>query len=183
MPRILDDSPGEVLGGHGWLKDSSGECRKIQSLSDLVLFLQILAFAAIVPYLLRLKLPRLARVLEWGKHPCSSSAAQDRMKKIACYVERSIQRGRPLVRAGCLTRGLTRYYFFRREGLDVALCFGMGRRDHEFTGHCWLVRNGEPFLEIEDPRPIYVETYRISSAGGQAGALSGAGGHRRFSEA
>jgi len=183
MPRTLDDSAGEVLGGHVWAKDSSGECRKIRSLTDLALFLQIFAFAAIVPYLLRLKLPRLARALEWGKHDCSSSAAQGRATKITYYVERSIQRGRPLVRPGCLTRGLTRYYFFRREGMDVALCFGMGRRDHEFTGHCWLARHGEPFLEVEDPRPIYVETYRISSAGGQAAALSGAGEHRSHSEA
>jgi len=162
MPRILDDSPGEVLGERVWAKDSSGICGTIRSLSDLVLFLQIFAFAGTVPYLLRLKLPRLARVLQWGKRPCVDPAAQDRVTKITSYVELSIQRGRPFVRPGCLTRGLTRYFFFRRVGVDVALCVGMGRRDHEFMGHCWLAKNGKPFLEVEDPRPLYAEVYRIS---------------------
>ena len=68
------------------------------------------------------------------------------------------------MRPGCLTLGLTRYYFFRRAGLDVSLHFGMGRigKDKEFVGHCWLVRGGVPYLEKQDPRPLYVEMYRIS---------------------
>jgi hypothetical protein len=69
------------------------------------------------------------------------------------------------VRRGCLTRGLTRYYFLRRAGMDIALCFGMGRRNGEFMGHCWLVKDNEPFLEAEDPRPLYTVMYRISRAG------------------
>jgi len=48
--------------------------------------------------------------------------------------------------------------------MDVSLHFGMGRigKDKEFVGHCWLVRNGEPYMEKEDPRPLYIEMYRIS---------------------
>jgi len=32
----------------------------------------------------------------------------------------------------------------------------------EFVGHCWLVRQGEPYLEKEDPRSLYTEMYHIS---------------------
>jgi hypothetical protein len=65
--------------------------------------------------------------------------------------------------------------------MDVALCFGMGRLDKEFIGHCWLVRDGEPFLEAEDPRPRYTEMYRVSREGGRASTPAGASGLRRSS--
>jgi hypothetical protein len=133
---------------------------KLRAVSNAVLFLRVFAFAAVVPYLLRLKLDRVARAIEPAKNP--SVLREASVGKIVAYVETAIRHGKPFVRPGCLTRGLTRYYFLRRAGMDVALCFGMGRLGKEFMGHCWLVNNGEPFLEVEDPRPLYVEMYRIS---------------------
>jgi Transglutaminase-like superfamily len=130
-----------------------------RSISDVFLFLQILFFAAAVPFLLRLKLARVETLLQ-PRIP--RSTGQDRMEQITEYVEIAIRKGRPLVRQGCLTRGLTRYYFFRREGLNVSLCFGMGQVEEEFVGHCWLLKDGVPFLETRDPRPLYAEMYRMS---------------------
>ena len=144
----------------------------MRRLSNTFLFLRIFTFAAAVPYLLRLKLSRVGSILEPGKSPVP--VQEDSVRKITAYVETAIRRGQPFVRRGCLTRGLTRYYFLRRAGMDVALCFGMGRLDKEFMGHCWLVKDGEPFLEPEDPRPRYAEMYRISSAGSPAGNPDGA---------
>jgi hypothetical protein len=135
-----------------------------RSISDVFLFLQILFFAAVVPILLRLKLWRVEALLE---PRIQATTDRDRVEQIAEYVEIAIREGRPLVHQGCLTRGVTRYYFFRRDGLNVSLCFGVGRVDGEFVGHCWLVKNGVPFLEARDPRPLYTEMYRISSAGGR----------------
>jgi Transglutaminase-like superfamily len=154
---------------------------KMRFISKVVLFLRIFAFAAAVPYLLRLKLSRVASAIEHGRAP-SAVHDEDSVRRITAYVEIAIRRGRPLVRPGCLTRGLTRYYFLRRSGVDVALCFGMGRLAKEFIGHCWLVKDGEPFLEAEDPRPRYVETYRISPASSRASVSAGANGLRRFSD-
>ena len=152
---------------------------KMRSIANGFLFLRIFAFAAAVPYLLRLKLSRVAGVLEPGKDP--SAVDENRVRKITAYVETAIRRGKPLVRPGCLTRGLTRYYFLRRSGMDVALCFGMGRMDNEFIGHCWLVKDGEPYLEPQDqdPRTRYAEMYRISRTSSPA---SGPAGARRTSE-
>jgi len=132
-----------------------------RSIPDAFLFFQVLFFAAAVPFLLRLKLSRVEALLE-PRVP--SPADRDRVEQIAEYVEMAIREGRPVVRPGCLTRGVTRYYFFRRDGMDVSLSFGMGRVKGEFVGHCWLVKDGMPFMETQDPRPLYAEMYRISGS-------------------
>jgi hypothetical protein len=132
-----------------------------RSISDVLLFLQVLFFAAAVPILLRLKLSRVEALLE-PKNP--SPEERNRVEQNKRYVEMAIREGRPLVRPGCLTRGVTRYYFFRRDGMDVSLCFGMGQVDGEFVGHCWLVKDGAPFMEPYDPRPRYAEMYRIQGS-------------------
>ncbi len=81
-------------------------------------------------------------------------------------VDKVIRWGRPLVRPGCLTRGITGYYVLRRAGLDVALCFGIGPvREAGLAGHCWLVLDGEPVLETTDPRLAFTELARISCCG------------------
>jgi hypothetical protein len=130
-----------------------------RSIPDVFLFFQVLFFAAAVPFLMRLKLSRLEVLL---KPRSPSPADRDRVEQIAEYVELAIREGRPLVRPGCLTRGVTRYYFFCRDGMEVSLCFGMGQVDGKFVGHCWLVKDGVPFMETRDPRPLYAEMYRIS---------------------
>lgn len=130
-------------------------------ISDVFLFFQVVCFAAAVPVLLRLKIGRLQTLLE---PRAARPAERDRVEQITEYVERAIRDFRPFVRPGCLTRGVTRYYFFRRDGMDVSLCFGMGEIDGEFAGHCWLVKDGVPFLETRDPRPLYSEMYRLTGS-------------------
>jgi hypothetical protein len=93
-----------------------------RSTPDVFLFFRVLLFAAAVPFLLRLKPSRVETLLE-PRTP--SSADGDRVEQITEYVEKAIRAGRPLVRPGCLTRGVTRYYFFRRNGLDVTLFAGL----------------------------------------------------------
>jgi len=142
----------------------------LRIITHAALFLRVLTFAAALPYFLRLRISTVARLLEPGTNP--SAVPEEKVRRIISYVEIAIRSGKPLVRSGCLTRGLTRYYFLRRAGLDVTLCFGMGRHDTDVLAHCWLVRNGKPFLEVEDPRPLYVEMYRISRDGGRAPAFA-----------
>ncbi len=152
---------------------------KIRSISDGVLFLRIFAFAAAVPYLLKRKLPSVAATLEPGINPTPFD--DRRAEKIQSFVETAIRRGKPIVRPGCLTRGLTRYYFLRRSGVDVALCFGMGRVNNEFMGHCWLVKDEEPYLEWPDPRTRYIEMYRISRTSSPASMPAGENSFASFS--
>jgi hypothetical protein len=144
-----------------------------------LLFARVLAFSSIVHPLMRLHIAKVARIIEPGEN--FRPPRDDRAKRIAKYVEIAIRRGAPAVRPGCLTRGVTRYYFLRRAGMDVTLCFGMGRRNGAFVGHCWLVKDGEPYLENEDPRLWYVEMHRISRTEAGTSAAGAASGVMRFS--
>jgi Transglutaminase-like superfamily len=122
------------------------------------------AVAVAAPLLARLDLPRLQRCLEpsprFSRLPSADPAQV--VEVVGRRVNRLIRWGRPLVRTGCLTRGITSYYVLRRAGLDVALCFGIGPGA---AGHCWLVLDGEPVLETADPRATFTELVRLSSGG------------------
>jgi hypothetical protein len=133
--------------------------RHLPNLGEAGRFLGIFLFAVAVPVLLRLKLPRLASLLEPKRPP--SPPARAEVHTIVRAVDAVLRVGKPLVRPGCLTRGVTLYYFLRRVGLEITLCFGLGHHGGAFVGHCWLVKDGEPFLEATDPRPLFTAVYRI----------------------
>lgn len=126
---------------------------------------RVLAFAAAAPLLLRVvPLERLGPWLEPDTAQAASPAGPDDLVR---RVDRLIKLGWPVVRRGCLVRGLTLYRFLREAGFEVSLCFGMGRppeegADADFTGHCWIELDGRPLAEKRDPRPIYAETFRIA---------------------
>lgn len=133
---------------------------ELRGAGEALLLLRLAAFGATVPLLMRLPLPWLAALLTRRPRSARPSAAEvERLDRLAALAPRV---GRPLVRGGCLTRGVTLYRFLRRAGLDVELRFGLDPRDGEGSdGHCWLTLDGEPFLEPRDPRPRFVELYRL----------------------
>lgn len=127
--------------------------------------LRVLLFAAVaVPLLLRRV--KLARLRDWLEPPLPPPplAEPSGVEALVRRIDALLAAGRPLVRSGCLTRGLTLYRFLRLAGADVSLHFGMGQVGEEIAGHCWLVFRGEPLAERRDPRPLYVETWRIAPA-------------------
>ena len=125
----------------------------------LLLAIRVLAVAVSVPVLMRLPLHRVCAIVA-PAGPRRGRDAQD-LSELASLILWLLRAGGPLVRRGCLTRGVTLYYFLSRAGADVELVFGVGMREDGADGHCWLVRQGEPFLEKEDPRPLFSELYRI----------------------
>jgi hypothetical protein len=126
----------------------------------LSLFLYLSAFAAAVPPLMRLPLPRVATLLT--RPPRRRRATDSEIEVLERLITLAPRVGRPVVKSGCLTRGVTLYWFLRRAGLDVELRFGLDPSEAEDTeGHCWLALDGEPFLERVDPRPRFVELYRL----------------------
>src|SRR4051794_41379165 len=93
-----------------------------RNLRELLLALRIAAIAVSVPALLRLRLEWLERVLEpRRRRPDARRAAW-----LAQRIDGVLAAGHPLVRPGCLTRGVTHYWFLRRAGMDVRLQFGVG---------------------------------------------------------
>jgi hypothetical protein len=121
---------------------------------------RVLLFGLAVPLLLRRGPERMARLLE-PSPPVQPMLDRAAAEALARRIDRWLRAGWPLVRRGCLTRGLTQYRFLRRAGFDVSLRFGLGEVNGRFEGHCWLVQDGRPFLEKRDPRPIYTETWQI----------------------
>ena len=133
--------------------------RQLRTPSDVFLVLRLLAFAALIPLFLRLKLSKLAVLLE--PRAALSPPNPITVQRIGHFVDLVLRVGSPLLRPTCLTRGLTLYYCLTRAGLDVSMCFGMGKDGEEFIGHCWLVKDGEPFLEARDPRLLFTEIYQF----------------------
>lgn len=124
---------------------------------------RVVSFGLVVPLLLRWRLERLAA---WLVAPAPPPLRQgigtaEAAEAMARRIDFWLRAAWPLVRRGCLTRGLTRFYFLRRAGFPVALRFGLGEIDGRLEGHCWVVLDGEPLLERRDPRALYTETWRI----------------------
>jgi len=112
-----------------------------------------------VPVLLRLKLSTLERLLEPRKPPHGADDAV--VQKLSTFINEIVRLAGPLFHSICLTRGTTLYYYLRKAGLDVSLCFGMGSVNDVFVGHCWIVRDGVPYMERQDPRSVYTLMYSI----------------------
>ena len=126
---------------------------------------RVLLFAAASPLLLRaVKLERLGAWLEPQRSETSEKTPAQPAEALVRRIDRLLKLGWPLVRRGCLVRGMTLYRFLREAGFEVSLCFGMGQPEGEsdFTGHCWIELDGQPLAEKRDPRPIYTETFRIA---------------------
>lgn len=123
---------------------------------------RVLLFAAASPLLLRaVKLERLGA---WLEPRTSGKTSAQPAEALVRRIDRLLRLGWPLVRRGCLVRGMTLYRFLREAGFEASLCFGMGQPEGEsdFTGHCWIELDGQPLAEKRDPRPIYTETFRIA---------------------
>jgi len=130
---------------------------------------RVVVVASLVPVLARLSLPRQAAIL--SRPPKGAGGAgratnqRDPDQMVRCL---DLAQGvaRPLVRPGCLTRAITLYWFLGRGDDSVQLCFGLGHpvSGDDYSGHCWLTRAGEPFLERVDPTEIFGVVYRIPAA-------------------
>jgi hypothetical protein len=136
--------------------------RELRGAREAVLFAYVSAFASTVPLLMRLPLPRLAALLT--RRPARRRQPAAAVQRLDALVALA-QGVAPCVRGGCLTRGVTLFWFLRRAGVDVQLCFGLdpaaGDAAAAADGHCWLVHDGEPFLERADPRTRFAETFRL----------------------
>jgi hypothetical protein len=140
----------------------------LRTLNQSWLFLRVLTFATAVPLLFNLRLSVLSRLLE-RRIRSARQRGDDSINSnqiIRCVeIVRAV--GQPLVRPQCLIRAVTLYYFLRRAGMDLSLYFGAARKEGrlvEAAGHCWLVKDGEPFLEERDPRASFLPIYWLPNS-------------------
>ena len=132
---------------------------------DALLFVRVLAAAALVPVVTRLRLPTMAALLTPRRPvPSPTHRPVDVERLVACFdAARAV--GYPIVRPGCLVRGVTLYWLLSRHGLPVELRFGLDRQSDHAVGHAWLVLDGTPFLEDADPTGRFTVMFRVRAAG------------------
>ena len=123
--------------------------------------LRVIAFAATVPLLVRRPVDR------WRYHLAAPSRRSpppaDCVDRLITKIDRALRIGWPLVRTGCLTRGITMYRFLSRAGVPVSLHLGAGVVDGRFAAHCWVERDGAPVREPRDPRPLFTSIHVITA--------------------
>lgn len=121
------------------------------------------ALVLATPLLTRLRPRWLCRILPLLASRAGRVGRRDTRAAIA-RVERALSIAARVQRQTCLTRGVSRFVVLRRAGLPVELVFGLGSRDGDYAGHCWLELEGAPYLEGEDPRRIFPEVLRVPTA-------------------
>lgn len=149
------------------------------------LFFRALVFALAVPLQARCRWSWLDRAYQRRFSRSRAVAGPETWERTCRCVSTALRFGHPFVRGTCLVRGMTLYYFLRRAGHDVTLCFGGRRRAGVLVpepGHCWLESQGLPIGEREDPRRDFVPLFRLpgaslgSPAMGKPGQVSNGGG-------
>lgn len=145
--------------------------RQLQSPSQGWLLLRVIFVAALVPLIFRLRLPLLNQLLESRfKSLLAGRPRRCDAEQIIRCVEWAITLGWPVIRPRCLTRGFTRYYFLRGIGVNLCLCFGAARCNEELIparGHCWLIKDGVPYLEAVEPNVNFVPIYWLPACPSQ----------------
>lgn len=139
-----------------WLSRVANKLRALGQLRDPRVawgFLRAFGFAVLVPFLVRLGLPRLGTLLE-RRFPKPREVPLD--ERDLEQLLRPVDLALGLFPYRCLGRGLTRYYFLRRAGVEVTLCFGIRLQGGGCSGHAWLERGGVPYLE-SNPKVRYAE--------------------------
>jgi hypothetical protein len=121
-------------------------------------------FAVSAHGLVHLRFEALAALLERARGASPLDLAE--LERVSRLVERALAHQLPFVRHTCLTRSVTRYYFLSRAGADVQLVFGLGEVDGRYEGHCWVVRDGEPYLEQTDQLATFTPIHAIPRDGG-----------------
>lgn len=144
--------------------------RQFRRPADYWLLVPLGSFAVIVPLLMRLKLAHVARLLTVEPPPPYNALNENRsianiapdsaqLQRLLTCMDALLQVGSPLIQRRCLTRGVTLYYFLQRAGLPVHLHFGVSTVAQPFRAHCWLVYEGAPYAEAEDPETNFTTVY------------------------
>ena len=138
--------------------------KQLRTPGDCWLLARALVIAALVPVLFRFRLSTISRWLERRTRHVSRVSDAAGIESIIRCVELAMILGRPLVRPKCLTRTITLYYFLRPTGLNLSVCFGATLKNGQLEpvpGHCWLLKDGLPFLEADDPAGRFIPIYTL----------------------
>jgi hypothetical protein len=119
--------------------------------------------------MLRVLLPyvRLTTLLRWlAPSRIPTTAMPELLNRAVRYTDALLWRLHFPLPGTCLPRSLVLYYFATRLGYTVKFCCGVQRGDGTLKGHAWLTRDGNAFLEPEDPEKQFVVTFSFPEVKG-----------------
>jgi hypothetical protein len=146
------------------LRGRTGDPTELKFRRRPLLALRAAVLAVATAPLFRLPLPTTERVLTPRRRRRPSDSSEAATALWAADV--GLMAVRWPVRPSCLQRGAVRYHLLRRAGVDVQLVFGAGQVDAAPAAHCWLLLDGEPYLETTDPRLLFTGVYTMGRAVG-----------------
>lgn len=136
--------------------------------NEILLFIQILLLATILPAMLRLlSLPRLFKMLTPSDLKiCNHQNIERRKDTIVKFTDYIFSRNFWIYKKTCLKRSLILYHFLRKLGIIVHVCFGVRYDEHfsdreakrKLEAHAWLVYHGKTFLEKTTD---FTESYKV----------------------
>ncbi len=140
------------------------------SVQDILLFIQIVLMVSVLPLLIKqMTVSAMMRLLTPGKTKKNMKSKAGLLRdKVEKYTDYILNRNFWIYRNICLKRSLALYYFLRKAGLDVQLCFGVRVIENQknvpanmnIEGHSWLMYKGEYFLERNpETAKTYTTTY------------------------
>jgi len=139
------------------------------SLEEILMFIHLFFLVTILPLLIRLlTIPQLMKILT-PQHGEVKNARNlhDRRDTVVKYADYILSLNFWMYKNTCLKRSLVLYYFFRKLGMDVYICFGVKHKKDlteretgkRLEGHAWLSHNGDFFLE---KNPEETKTYAVT---------------------
>ena len=143
---------------------------EFNSFRDVYLFFQILLIITLLPILFRLlSLPGLIkkftpRSVKYQENASLKKTTDKIVKFIDFILKRDFGRYKENT---CLKRSLVLYYYLRKHGIDVHICFGVKYDDkatnteekNRLIGHAWLLYNGNILLE---KNAAETKTYKVT---------------------
>ncbi len=117
-------------------------------ITELPLFFEVLVFFLLINFVLRQK--DIRHIMSWVKGFRSGrKISREKLDALLVFVD-FILHNIKVVKNTCLNRSITLFHFLNRMGEPVVIHFGVKKKDNALTGHGWLTRNGEVFLEKND---------------------------------
>ena len=129
------------------------------SFEEIWLFIQIFLLVTVLPFRLKflsLPLPRVMKTLAPRDFKICRNMDMEKLKgKIVKFTDYILGRNFFMYKSTCLKRSLVLYYFLRKSGINVHICFGVKYNDklsdkeakEKLEGHAWLLYQGDIFLE------------------------------------
>lgn len=140
------------------------------SSQDVLSFIQVSLLITVLPMLVKMvALPRLMKFLSRSSRGAGIGNKEVYKNKIVKFTDYLLGRNFWIYRNTCLKRSLVLYHFLHPVVPELGICFGvrvkedaMCDKQKRLDGHCWLVRNGEVYLEEKPDLPSsYLVTYRF----------------------